>query len=109
MQCKEENGTITFNKEAVTDAKGTYRVEIDGDHEDDVCTVVLVKSPRKDCSEVDTDSHLQQAARVSITKNNGIVSSLRTANPLGFLKNQRLPGCNHLLRELGINEDGTLI
>lgn len=109
MQCKEENGTITFSKEAVTDARGTYRLEIDGDHEDDVCEVVLVKSPRKDCSEVDTDSHLKQAARVSITKNNGIVSSLRTANPLGFLKNQRLPGCSQMLRELGINEDGTLI
>ncbi|XP_004485892.1 olee1-like protein [Cicer arietinum] len=109
MECKEDNGTVTFSKEAVTDASGTYRVEVDGDHEDEVCEITLAKSPRKDCSEVDSDSHLEQAARISITNNNGIVSPLRTANPLGFLKKERLPGCADVLKDLGINEDGSLI
>ncbi|MCI39999.1 olee1-like protein, partial [Trifolium medium] len=72
-----------------------------------ICQVVLVKSPRKDCSEVDTDSHLEQAARISVTNNNGIVSPIRTTNPLGFLKKERLPGCLEIFKELGINEDGT--
>ncbi|KAL2340564.1 hypothetical protein Fmac_008504 [Flemingia macrophylla] len=111
VECSQVDNAknVTFSKEAVTDASGTYKVEVDGDHEEDTCEVVLLKSPRKDCSEVDTESHLQQAARVSITKNNGIVSPVRQANPLGFLKKDSLPDCADLLKELGINEDGTLI
>ncbi|CAJ2658855.1 olee1-like protein [Trifolium pratense] len=107
VECKEENGTLTFSKEVVTGHGGSYKVEIDGDHEDEICQVVLLKSPRKDCSEVDTDSHLEQAARISVTNNNGIVSPIRTTNPLGFLKKERLPGCLEIFKELGINEDGT--
>ena len=100
---------VTFDKETVTDALGSYKMEVDGDHEEDNCQVTLVKSPRPDCSEVDKESYLQQAARISITKNNGIVSPIRQANPLGFLKKERLPGCQDLLKELGINEDGSLV
>lgn len=108
VECKEEgNGSVTFTKEVVTDAKGSYKVEVDGDHEEELCQVVLVKSPRSDCSEIDSDSHLEQAAKISITKNNGIVSPVRAANPLGFLKKERLPGCADVLKELGIKEDGT--
>ncbi|XP_020238713.1 olee1-like protein [Cajanus cajan] len=111
VECSQVDNSknVTFSKEAITDASGTYRVEVDGDHEEDTCEVVLVKSPRGDCSEIDRESHLQQAARVSITKNSGIVSPMRQANPLGFLKKERLPGCLDLLKELGINEDGTPI
>lgn len=111
VECKQVDNfkNVTFSKEIVTDATGSYKVEVDGDHEEDLCEVVLVKSPRSDCAEVDRESHLQQAARISITKNNGIVSPIRQANPLGFLKKDRLPGCLDLLKELGINEDGTLI
>jgi hypothetical protein len=107
VECKEENGTLTFNKEATTDKSGKYSVEIDGDHEDETCEVILCKSPRKDCSEVDSEAHLQQAARISVTNNNGIVSPVRAASPLGFLKKERLPKCGEVLKELGINEDGT--
>lgn len=110
VECKEvDGGNVTFSKEAKTDARGSYRVEVDGDHEDEVCAVQLVNSPRSDCSEIDTGSHLDQAARISITNNNGIVSPVRQANPLGFLKKERLPGCAEVLRELGIHEDGTLM
>ncbi|WVY93537.1 hypothetical protein V8G54_032625 [Vigna mungo] len=98
---------VTFNKETTTNSLGAYRMEVDGDHEDDTCEVTLVKSPRSDCNEIDREAHLLQAARISITKNNGIVSNIRQANPLGFLKKDRLPGCAELMKELGINEDGT--
>ncbi|RDX88751.1 hypothetical protein CR513_29611 [Mucuna pruriens] len=111
VECAQVDNSknVTFSKEAVTDILGTYQVEVHGDHEEDTCEVTLLKSPRKDCSEVDRESHLQQAARISITKNNGIVSPVRQANPLGFLKKERLPGCADLLKELGIKEDGTFI
>ena len=104
-----DGGNVTFSKEAKTDASGSYRVEVDGDHEDEVCAVTLVHSPRSDCSEIDNESHLDQAARISITNNNGIVSPVRKANPLGFLKKERLRGCAEVLKELGIDEDGTLL
>ncbi|KAJ1406456.1 Allergen Ole e 1, conserved site [Sesbania bispinosa] len=109
VECKEENGTMTFTKEAVTDASGSYRVEVDGDHEEEVCEVVLVKSPRSDCLEVDRDSHLEQAAKISITNNNGIISHVRAANPFGFLIKDRAAGCVDVLKELGIKEGGTLL
>ncbi|TKY71833.1 Olee protein [Spatholobus suberectus] len=111
VECSQVDNSknVTFNEEAMTDSSGLYRVEVEGDHEEDTCQVVLVKSPREDCSEIDQDTYLQKAARISITKNNGIVSPVRQANPLGFLKAERLPGCADLLQELGINEDGTLV
>ncbi|RYQ82591.1 olee1-like protein [Arachis ipaensis] len=108
VECKEqEGGSVTFSKEAVTDSSGIYKLEVDGDHEDELCAVKLVKSPRSDCSEVDSELHLDQSARISITNNNGIVSPYRQANPLGFLKKERLPDCAKILKELGIREDGT--
>ncbi|XP_027338151.1 olee1-like protein [Abrus precatorius] len=111
VECKQVDNVrnVTFSKDVETNAFGIYHVEVDGDHEEDTCEVTLVKSPRPDCSEVDRESHLQQAARVSITKNSGIVSNVRQANPLGFLKKERLPSCIELFKELEINEDGSLI
>lgn len=108
VECKEnDGGNVTFSKEAVTDASGSYKVEVDGDHEEELCEVKLVRSPRPDCSEIDKEDYLEQAARISITNNNGIVSNVRNANPLGFLKKERLPACAEVLKELGVQEDGT--
>ncbi|KAJ1426125.1 Allergen Ole e 1, conserved site [Sesbania bispinosa] len=108
VECKEnEGGNLTFSKEAVTDAEGSYKVEVDGDHEEEVCEVRLVKSSREDCGEIDQESHLTQAARISITRNNGIVSPIRSANPLGFLKKERLPVCTQVFKELDLNDDGS--
>ncbi|WVY93538.1 hypothetical protein V8G54_032626 [Vigna mungo] len=111
MMCSQVDNAnnVTFNKETTTNALGAYKMEVDGDHEEDTCEVTLVKSPRSDCNEIDKEAHLLQAARVSITKNNGIVSNTRQANPLGFLKKDRLPGCAELIKELEINDDGTPI
>ena len=109
VECKEfEGGNTTFSKEAVTDASGTYRVEVDGDHEEELCEVVLVKSSREDCDEINNQSHLYLAARISITANNGIVSPVRNANPLGFLKKTPKPECPDVLKELGIHANKIL-
>ncbi|KAI4296940.1 hypothetical protein L6164_036857 [Bauhinia variegata] len=111
VECREFEGStnITFSKDTQTDEKGTYSVEVDGDHEEELCEVVLVKSPRSDCSEIDKEAHLAQSAKISITGNNGIVSNVRNANPLGFLKKEKSPDCKAVLEELGIHEDGTFI
>lgn len=107
VECRDNENArnLTFSKEAVTDGNGSYKVEVDGDHEEELCEVKLVKSSRGDCAEVDSESHLEQAARISITANNGIVSPIRAANPLGFLKKERLPACAQVFLELGLDQD----
>ncbi|XP_028794797.1 olee1-like protein [Neltuma alba] len=106
LECKEaESGKVTLSKEAVTDGSGGYSVEIEGDREDESCEVVLVKSSDPECSEIDASSFGTQAAKVSVTRNNGIVSPVRSANPLGFLRNQPLPECGAVLQELHLAAD----
>ncbi|TKY71834.1 Olee protein [Spatholobus suberectus] len=109
VECSQvdNSNNVTFNEEAMTDSSGLYQVEVQGDHEEQMCQVALVKSPREDCSEIDHDTNLQKAVRISMTRNNEVVSVVRQAIPLGFLKAERLPGCADLLQDLGLKEDGT--
>ncbi|XP_068636986.1 pollen allergen Che a 1-like [Aristolochia californica] len=90
---------LTASAEGRTDETGTYNIPVKGEHEDDICEVQLVKSPSADCNE---PYEQRSSARVLLTKNNGIVSDFRNANPLGFLKKEALPECTVVLKELGI-------
>ncbi|GMG99677.1 hypothetical protein Nepgr_001517 [Nepenthes gracilis] len=102
LECRNITfGAISYAAEAVTDKNGRYSLAVDGDYEDDICEVLLVKSPREDCSEVPSDPFIRQAAKVSLTSNNGIVDPIRTANPLGFKIREPLPECLEVLKELG--------
>ncbi|GMY37535.1 Pollen allergen Ole e 1 family [Fagus crenata] len=104
IECRDrEGGSVTYSSDAETDASGTYRLPVDGDHEEEICEVVLVKSSNPDCSEVSKDPFLKKSARVSLTKNNGITTPVRLANPLGFLKKEPLASCPEVLRELGLS------
>ncbi|KAG9456898.1 hypothetical protein H6P81_001406 [Aristolochia fimbriata] len=95
LECKNRSThLVTFNGEGVTDATGTYQVEVTGDHEEDVCEVSLVSSPVKGCKEA---AKGRKKAPVLLTKNNGIVSDIRYANPLGFYKNDPLHICPKVL------------
>ena len=110
LECKESlTGKVTLAKEAVTDGAGKYAVELEGDREDEICNVVLVKSSDRDCDEIDGSSFADPAARVSATRNNGIVSPVRTANPLGFLRREPLKECVGVFKELGLTADGKAI
>lgn len=101
VACKEAvSGAVTVKKEGVTDASGKYRVEVEGDHQDEVCEVSLLKSSDPNCSEVDQSIYVNQTAIVSLTRKDGVVSPLRTVNPLGFFKTQILPQCLSILGEL---------
>ncbi|EXB94630.1 hypothetical protein L484_005787 [Morus notabilis] len=107
LECREsEGGSVTYSNDGVTDESGTYRIAVDGDHEEEVCEVKLVKSSVPDCSEISNDPYNKLNARVSLTSNNGITSPVRQANPLGFLKKNSLPECPEVLRELGITPEG---
>ncbi|CAD6263907.1 unnamed protein product [Miscanthus lutarioriparius] len=86
----------------VTDATGTYTIELKDSHEEDICQVVLVQSPRKDCDQVQP---LRDRAGVLLTRNVGISDSLRPANPLGYFKDVPLPVCAALLKQLDSDDD----
>merc|ERR1712071_665537 len=92
LECRDrEGGNLTYSTEAATNKTGTYSIPVDGDHENEICDVALVKSSRDDCSEISHDLFLKKTARISLTKNNGIATPVRLANPLGFLKKVPLP------------------
>ncbi|KAF8364754.1 hypothetical protein HHK36_023536 [Tetracentron sinense] len=100
LECKDrEGGQPTYSIDGETDATGTYRLPVEGDHEEEICEVVLVKSSNPDCAERLPG---RDRARVLVTANNGISSAARFANSLGFMKKEALPQCPQVLKELGI-------
>ncbi|KAL9275360.1 Olee1-like protein [Drosera capensis] len=105
LECRNiTGGDLTYTADAVTDKQGRYSIAVDGDYEDDVCEVLLQKSPREDCSEIPTDSFTRMAAKVPLTSNNGVVDPIRYANPLGFIIRKPLPECPEVFKELGLDE-----
>ncbi|KAM7263205.1 hypothetical protein ACFE04_000888 [Oxalis oulophora] len=110
LECKDrEGGTLTYSAEDKTDEKGVYRIKVEGDHEEEVCEILLVKSSMPDCQEISTDNFLKNGARISLAANNGMADPVRNANPLGFMVKTPLPECPEVLKELGITATGDLI
>ncbi|KAF2550414.1 hypothetical protein F2Q68_00035035 [Brassica cretica] len=109
LECKgRENQTVTLTKEAMTDKDGNYEMEVMGDHEEEVCEIILVQSPDAECGDVNNQEFLRNAARISLTANDGIVSNeTRTINPLGFMRKTPLADCPQAFKELGIVPDVT--
>lgn len=107
LECKgRENQTVTLTKEAVTDKSGNYEMVVTGDHEEEVCEIVLVQSPDAECNEVNKEEFLRNAAKISLTANDGIVSNeTRTVNPLGFMRKTPLAECPQAFKELGMVPD----
>ncbi|KAB2032291.1 hypothetical protein ES319_D05G363200v1 [Gossypium barbadense] len=80
---------------------GGYKIEVKGDHEDEICEVSLVKSPRADCNE---PTEVWRKARVVLTKADGVSGIYRFANNLGYMKKEALPECKKVLTEMGYFE-----
>ncbi|XWS18499.1 hypothetical protein CRYUN_Cryun32bG0049100 [Craigia yunnanensis] len=88
------------------DASGSYRLKVEGNHEEEVCEVALVESSDPECAEIDKENYLRKSARVGLTKDNGISSDSRLASPLGFVAMERLPECTEVLRKLEFTSSG---
>ncbi|CAN6248420.1 unnamed protein product [Urochloa humidicola] len=102
LECKHfGTGAIERAIDGVTDETGTYKIELKDSHEEDICEVVLVQSPRKDCAETQA---LRDRASVLLTRNVGICDSVRLANPLGFFKDAPLPVCGALLKQFDLDD-----
>ncbi|KAL5995092.1 hypothetical protein ACLOJK_025150 [Asimina triloba] len=93
---------MTYQGEGQTDPNGTYTMSVPGDHEDDVCEVILVSSPVAGCTE---SKKPLDRARVMLTYNNGISSDFRYANALGFVKDKPLDGCSELLAKYVLSDE----
>ncbi|KAK4798474.1 hypothetical protein SAY86_030800 [Trapa natans] len=109
LECSErEGGSLTYSVEGTTDNTGTYRLPVDGEHEEEICEIVLVKSNKEGCDEVSKDTFLRNSARITLTANSGMSTPVRSANPLGFMKKIPLPECSDVLKELGMLGTDTL-
>lgn len=97
VECRHRTSSeVTYTKEGVTDSKGQYKILVDRDCGDDYCDSVLVKSSDPECSSPDAG---RDRARVILTRNNGMNSNTRFANPMGFLKNTPLASCAQILQK----------
>ncbi|XP_073006916.1 pollen-specific protein C13-like [Typha latifolia] len=103
VECKHFlSNAVEHTAEGLTDASGTYRIELADDHEEQICEVVLVESPVAGCSEITGG---RERARVLVAGNSGLSSNVRYANALGFLKDEPLPICGFLLRQYALGDD----
>ncbi|KAL8225513.1 hypothetical protein R6Q57_018097 [Mikania cordata] len=97
VECKDKEQKLLYTAEGTTDATGTYYINVNEDHGNETCDVVLVSSPLGDCKTADPG---RNRARVVLTSYNGIVSDTRFANAMGFMKDEVMSGCTTLLQSL---------
>jgi hypothetical protein len=71
-------------------------------HENEICEVVLMQSPLKDCTEIVPG---RNRARIVLSDDTGISSNLRLANPLGFLKDVPLDICGAIMKMYMLGDD----
>ncbi|CAN6358105.1 unnamed protein product [Urochloa humidicola] len=104
MECRHfETQQLHDKAEATTDAGGWYKMDIGDDHQEEICEVVLLKSPEADCAEVE---RFRDRARVPLTRNNGIdLKSVIYANPIAFFRKEPLPNCGEILRAYALYND----
>ncbi|KAF5184451.1 Major pollen allergen ole e [Thalictrum thalictroides] len=100
LNCRDRAaGDVTYSLEGTTDELGSYKLAVEGDHEEEICEVKLISSPMDGCNEIVPGL---DTARVLVTSNNGISELSRYVNSLGFLKAKPLTECAEILKGLGI-------
>ncbi|KAF8667009.1 hypothetical protein HU200_053180 [Digitaria exilis] len=104
MECRHfETQQLHDKAEATTDAGGWYRMDIGQDHQEEICEVMLLKSPEPDCAEIE---RFRDRSRVPLTRNNGMEqNSVRYANPIAFFRKDPLPSCGEILRAYDLYND----
>ncbi|XP_062198595.1 pollen-specific protein C13-like [Phragmites australis] len=103
LECRHfmsASGAVERSAEGVTDAAGRYRIElVDNRGSEEVCAVALVSSPVVGCAEKEVG---RDRAPVALLQDAGLATTVRRANPLGFLKDQPLPNCGQILSSYGL-------
>jgi hypothetical protein len=96
------NGPESLKADATTNAYGWYKLEVEQDLQEDICEVMLARSPDPACSEID---EFRDRARVPLTKNNGIKQNgVRYGNPIAFLRKEPLEECGLILQQYDLKD-----
>uniref|UniRef100_A0A0E0LCL7 Pollen allergen Phl p 11 n=1 Tax=Oryza punctata TaxID=4537 RepID=A0A0E0LCL7_ORYPU len=103
VECRHYGaGRESLKAEATTDEKGWYKVEIDQDHQEEICEVVLDKSGDPACSETEQS---RDRSRVPLTSNNGLKQNgIRYANPIAFFRKEPLADCGSILQKYDLKD-----
>ncbi|GAV59281.1 Pollen_Ole_e_I domain-containing protein [Cephalotus follicularis] len=97
VECKDRKSLeLKYSEEATTDSTGTYKMIVQEDHEDQLCDAMLVSSPQSDCSKFAPG---RERARVILTRSKGIVSDIRYANTMGFMRDDIFSGCSKIMEQ----------
>ena len=98
LECQDsETLALRYTLDTVTDSNGRYSFVVEDDHEDQICSCVLKKSPLAGCNE--TDPGRSKASAVLTRNMNGIAKDEHVVNNMGFLINKSLAGCEQLLKK----------
>ncbi|XP_062208769.1 pollen allergen Phl p 11-like [Phragmites australis] len=103
VECRPYGGgPETLKAEATTNAFGWYQLEIDQDHQEEICEVVLAKSSDPACSEIEK---FRDRSRVPLTRNNGIKQQgVRKANSIAFFRKEPLKDCGTILQQYDLKD-----
>ncbi|WVZ97081.1 hypothetical protein U9M48_042642 [Paspalum notatum var. saurae] len=106
MECRHfETQELHHKAEATTDAGGWYRLEVQDDHQEEICEVMVIKSPEADCAEIE---RFRDRSRIPLTRNNGIEQrGIRYANPIAFFRKEPLKNCGEILRKYDLYDDSS--
>ncbi|GMI89626.1 hypothetical protein like AT4G08685 [Hibiscus trionum] len=94
---------VVYEREGYTDKAGNYQIPVHEDHWDQICDAVLMKSSQLDCA---TMTPGRERARVILTNYNGIASTTRYANAMGFMADEPEAGCAEIMKMHQENEEG---
>ncbi|XP_057969915.1 protein DOWNSTREAM OF FLC-like [Malania oleifera] len=96
IECKNRDTMkLVYSVDGVTNAAGKYKIQVNEDHQEQLCDAVLVSSPQLNCAQVDPG---RERARVILTGNNGMTSTRRYANAMGFVRDHPVAVCSELLK-----------
>ncbi|OIV97903.1 hypothetical protein TanjilG_12660 [Lupinus angustifolius] len=97
LQCTDRvTNEVVYTKKGFTDSTGTYMIDVNEDHKDQVCDAKLVNSNHPTCNEATPG---RDQARVILTGYNGIASTERFANAMGYMTQEVASGCADVLRQ----------
>ncbi|XP_078448490.1 pollen-specific protein C13-like [Wolffia australiana] len=103
LECKHQDSQeLVHTVEGETDETGTYHLSVADDHEDEICEVVLVKSPASECAEIKEG---RERAPILLAHNSGLATNVRLANSLGFLREEPLSSCGTILAQYQLGDD----
>ncbi|KAK4800815.1 hypothetical protein SAY86_021302 [Trapa natans] len=101
LECRNTTtNVVTLSMEGKTDKSGWYKIEVDNDHDDELCEVSLVESGDPKCGE--TLKGMVRTARIALTNRNGVAQETRFAGALSYATKESHADCAKVLLKMGV-------